>query len=202
MKQLKAYKFKLEPSKIQQELINKTLGCTRLIYNCMLYEKQEKYKNEDKTPAKTEKEYKQIFEFLKEVDSVALQQSRIDLQTAYKNFFSKLKKGEKTSLQYKLKKNPKNSYRTMNINNSIRIQENKIRLPKLGFVKFRKSREVKNQIRLVTITKNILNRYYISILIEEDIKQLPKNDNNLGIDLGLKDFLIDSNGDKVANPKY
>jgi putative transposase len=202
MNKLKAYKFKLNPNQEQEILINKTLGCTRLIYNCMLYEKQEKYKNQDKTKSKTEKQYKEKFPFLKEVDSVALQQSRIDLEKSYKNFFNKIKQKQKTSLKYKSKKNPKNSYRTVNSHNCIEVKDNKIKLPKLGYVPFNKSKEILGKIKSVTISKNILNNYYISILCEVDIRHKPINDNQIGIDLGLKDYLTDSNNNKISNPKY
>ena len=203
---LKAYQFRLIPNKIQQTFINNTIGCVRLIYNCMLYERQELYKltkdKEDKPKYKTEKEYKSEHLFLKEVDSIALQQSRIDLCNAYKNFFTKLKKKQKTSLKYKSKRNPKNSYRTINVNNSIRVENNKIRLPKLGFVNFKKSREISGKIKSVTITKNILNKYYISVLCETEIEYKQSIDETIGIDLGLKDFLIDSDGNQIENPRY
>jgi len=199
----KAYKFKLQPNKNQRILINKTIGCCRLIYNCMLYEKQQSYENEIKNfIPKTEKDYKEEKDFLKEVDSIALQQSRIDLTNAYKNHFRKLKKKEKTSLRYKSKKNVKNSYRTININNSIRTESDRIKIPKLGFVRFKKSREINGDIKSITVSKNILNQYYISILVDEEINKLPESKNNIGIDLGLKDFAICSNGNIVDNPKY
>ena len=204
----KAYKFRLTPNKTQQIFINKTIGCARLIYNCMLYERQEFYKlTKDLTDKptfnyKTEKQYKLEHEFLKEVDSIALQQSRIDMINALKNFFSKLRKKQKTSLKYKSKKNTKNSYRTININNLIKIEDNKIKLPKLGWIKFKKSREVIGNIKSITITRNILNKYYISILCETEIEIKPQIDKVVGIDLGLKDFLIDSDGNKIDNPRY
>ncbi len=91
---LKAFKFKIEPNKQQKVLINKTLGSNRFIYNQMLAEKKLKYKNSDKSKLKTEKEYKEEFTFLKEVDSISLQQSRLDLENAYNIFFKKLKSGE------------------------------------------------------------------------------------------------------------
>jgi len=221
----KAFKFRLVPNQQQKVLINKTLGCCRLLYNQMLEEKQTKHKNKDKSKCKTEKQYKEEFEFLKEVDSISLQQSRIDLKTAYNNYFRKLKSGElqkerakllskaKTPKQkvrafnygnpnFKSKHNPKNSYRTINISNSIRVEENYIKLPKLGFVKFKKSREVTGEIKSATISKNILNRYYISILCKVYIKELPELDTQVGIDLGLKEFCITSNNEFVSNPIY
>lgn len=222
---LKAFKFRLEPNQEQQVLINKTLGCTRFLYNQMLNEKQTKYKSKDDTKLKTEKEYKLEYEWLKEVDSIALQQARIDLKTSYDNFFRLLKSGElqkevakrlaeaKTPKQkekalnygkpnFKSKHNPKNSYRTVNVNNSIRVEENKIKLPKLGFVKFKKSREVLGKIKSVTVSKNILNRYYISVLCETEIQKLPTSNKEIGIDLGLKEFCISSNNEFVSNPRY
>jgi putative transposase len=202
MKQLKAFKFRLEPNNQQKVLINKTLGCCRFIYNQMLSEKQLKHKNSDKSKLKTEKDYKIDFEWLKEVDSIALQQSRLDLKTAYDNFFRKLKAGQPTNLKFKSKHNPKNSYRTINVNNSIRVEDNKIKLPKLGFVKFKKSRKVLGNIKSVTISKNVLGKYYISVLCETEIQKLPVSDNNIGIDLGLKEFCITSNKDFVSNPKF
>jgi putative transposase len=225
MKQLKAFKFRLEPNQQQKVLINKTLGCTRFLYNQMLSEKQTKYQSKDDSKLKTEKEYKFEFEWLKEVDSISLQQARIDLKTAYTNFFRKLKSGElqkerakrlaksKTPKQkakalnygkpnFKSKHNPKNSYRTISINNSIRVEDNKIKLPKLGFVKFKKSREVSGQIKSVTIFRNILDRYYISVLCETEIQKLPTSDKKIGIDLGLKEFCITSNNEFVSNPRF
>src|SRR5271157_1800506 len=141
---LKSYKFRLYPNKIQQQFINKTIGCCRFIYNQMLAEKQENYEiqkqievieNMYNSPHKklefkltTEKEYKKEFEFLKEVDSITLVQSRRDLEQAYQNFFRKIKLKQQTNLKFKSKKNSKNSYRTQYINDNIRIQDNKIRL--------------------------------------------------------------------------
>jgi len=198
----KAFKFRLLPNRTQQILINKNLGCCRFLYNKMLEERQEKYKNEDKTKNKTEKQYKTEFSFLKEVDSVALVQSRVDLDISYKNFFRKIKKKQKTSLKFKSRRNSKNSYRTCNIYNNIRIKDNIIRMPKIGFVKFKKSREITGIIKSITISKNILNRYYVSILCDTEVKKLPEIDKNIGIDLGIKSFFFTSDNTEIKNPKY
>ena len=222
---LKAFKFRIEPNNTQKVLINKTLGSNRFLYNQMLSEKQTKYKSKDKSKLKTEKQYKVEIERLKEVDSISLQQSRIDLKTSYDNFFRKLKSGElqkeivkllaqaKTPKQkvkalnygkpkFKSKHNPKKSYRTVNVNNAIRVEEDKIRIPKLGFIKFKKSREVTGKIKSITVSKNILNRYYISVLCETEIQKLPITDTQIGIDLGLKEFCFTSNNDFVSNPRF
>jgi len=199
---LKAFKFRLAPTQQQKVLISKTLGCCRFLYNQMLAEKQFKYKSNNKSKCKTEKQYKEEFSFLKEVDSISLQQSRIDLRTAYTNHFRKLKQKLQTSLKFKSRRNPKHSYRTINISNSIRVKDNYIKLPKLGFVKLKKSRGVPGKIKSVTISKNILNNYYISILCEVEIDTLSKLDTQVGIDLGIKEFCVTSNNTKVSNPKY
>jgi len=200
----KSFKFRLAPSKEQQTQISKTLGCCRFLYNQILEEKQEKYKTNDKTKCKTEKQYKDKFSFLKEVDSIALQQSRIDLKTSYTNYFRRIKAKQKTSLRFKSKHNPRHSYRTINGNSgtTIRIKGNTIKLPKLGFVKFKKSRKVSGKIKSVTVSKNILGRYYISVLCEVEIETLSKLDTQIGIDLGLKEFCITSNNEFVSNPRY
>ena len=222
---LKAFKFKLKPNDTQRVLINKTFGCNRFLYNQMLEEKQLKYKTKDKSKPKTEKEYKKEFSFLKEVDSVSLQQSRLNLKTSYTNFFRKLKSGEiqkerakllakaKTPKQkakalnygnpkFKSKHNPKKSYKTVNSKNTIRVEDNKIKLPKLGFVKFKKSREISGNIKSVTVSKNILNRYYISVLCEVEIQKISELDTQIGIDLGLKEFCVTSNNEFVSNHRY
>ena len=221
----KAFKFRLIPTQQQKVLISKTLGCCRFFYNQMLEEKQTKYKSKDKTECKTEKQYKEEFQFLKEADSISLQQTRIDLKTSYINFFRKLKSGElqkevvkllkkaKTPKQkvkalnygkpnFKSRHNPKHSYRTVNISNSIRVEDNYIKLPKLGFVKFKKSREVLGKIKSVTVSKNILGKCYISILCETEIETLPRLDTQIGIDLGIKEFCVTSNNEFVSNSKY
>ncbi len=205
---LKSFKFKLKPNKKQEILISKNIGCCRFLYNQMLAERRDKYENKDKTKCKTEKQYKEEFEFLKEADATSLQQTRIDLEQAYKNFFRKIKLQQKVSLRFKSRKNPKQSFRIVNdISNSrstkrIRVKNNYIKIPKIGFVKFKKSREVEGKIKSITVSKNILNQYYVSILCEVEIKKLPKIDKNIGIDLGIKDFCITSDNKKEPNPKY
>ncbi len=203
---LKAFKFKLVPNKEQQIFITKNLGCCRFLYNQMLEEKQTKYKSNDKSNDKskcrTEKQYKEEFEFLKEVESSSLQQVRIDLQTAYTNFFRRIKQKQQTSLKFKSRRNPKHSYRIINNNSNIKIKNNYIKLPKIGFVKFKKSREITGRIKSVTISKNILNNYYISVLCETKIKKLPELDKDVGIDLGIKEFCITSDNYREPNPKY
>jgi putative transposase len=207
----KAYKFRLYPNKKQEILINKTFGCVRFVYNKMLTEREkiyEQYKDNEeelkkqKFPAPTK--YRQEFEWLKEVDSLALWNAQINLRNAYNNYFRNKNIGFP---KFKSKKKSKYSYTTNNINNNIRIKENKIKLPKLGFVNIKIHRQIlDNQlIKSCTISKTPTNKYYISILVEfeQEIKSKEINiDNVLGLDYSQHELYIDSL-DRIANyPKY
>jgi len=205
---LRAYKYRLYPNKKQQELINKTIGCCRFVYNYYLNKKIELYKVEQKSIsynacANDLKYLKKEKEWLKEVDSISLQQSLKDLDVAYQNFFRRIKNGDKQVgfPKFKSKKNPKQSYRTQNVNNNISIDGNKIKLPKLGLVRFVNSRNLNGKIKNCTISKTKTNKYFLSVLVEEEIEELPRNNNAIGIDLGLKDFLVTSDGEIVENPR-
>ena len=206
----KAFKFRLYPNKKQEEQLAKTFGCTRFVYNYYLAKRIELYKLEQKsmnynacsadlTNLKKEKEW------LKEIDKFALQNSLKDLDKAYQNFFREVKKGNKEQgfPKFKSKHNNKHSYRTTFTNNNIEIKNNKIKLPKLGLVKFAKSREIQGRILNCTITKTCSGKYFISICCTNvEIEKYNNNDNIIGIDLGIKDFAICSNGEIIANPKY
>lgn len=205
---LRAYKYRLYPNKKQQELINKTIGCCRFVYNYYLSKKIELYKVEQKSMtynacANDLKLLKKEKEWLKEVDSISLQQSLKDLDVAYQNFFRRIKNGDKQVgfPKFKSKKNPKQSYRTQNVNNNISIDGNKIKLPKLGLVRFVNSRNFNGKIKNCTISKTKTNKYFVSVLVEEGIEELPKNNNAVGFDLGLENFLITSDGEIVENPR-
>ena len=214
MKIYKAYKFRIYPNKEQQELINKTLGCTRFVYNTMLYEKEKLYKENKITKSKKEciKELpflKQTYPWLMEVDSMALANTIFDLENAFKNFYR-----TKNYPKYK-DKYSKNSYRTNYIKNNYKdkIYENikldminkTITLPKLKDIKirgYRKTKEIKGRIINATISKEI-NRYYVSVLYEQEKEEkniIPKT--IVGIDLGVKDLVITSYGEKYENKKY
>jgi putative transposase len=205
---LRAYKYRLYPNKKQQELINKTIGCCRFVYNYYLNKKIELYKVEQKSMsynacANDLKNLKKEKEWLKKVDSISLQQSLKDLDVAYQNFFRRVKNGDKQVgfPKFKSKKNPKQSYRTQNVNNNISIDGNKIKLPKLGLVRFTNSRSFDGKIKNCTISKTKTNKYFVSVLVEEGIEELPKNNNAVGFDLGLENFLITSDGEIVENPR-
>lgn len=209
IRMLKGYKYRIYPNEQQEILINKTFGCCRFVFNHYLNERIESYKLGKKSlnynnNANDLKNLKKEFEWLKEIDSIALQQTLKDLDKAYQNFFRRFKKGEKELgfPKFKSKKNIKRSFRSQYTNGNISIKNNKIKFPKLGLIKYSNSRNFEGKIKSATISKSPTDKYYISILVETNIEQIPIVDNNIGIDLGLKDFAITSNGKIYDNPKF
>ena len=197
---LKAYKYRMYPNNTQQLLINRTFGCVRFLYNKMLNDKKEYYETYQQSFYCTPAQYKKEFEFLKEVDSLALSNTQLNLETAFNNFYTKPKTGFP---KYKSKKNNRQSYKTNNVSNCIRIEHGKLKLPKLGFVKIKQHRLFNGKIKSATISKNPSGKYYVSILVDENIDlTLPENDNAIGIDLGIKSFAITSDGEIFDNPKF
>jgi len=208
----KGYKFRIYPSKEQQILINKTFGCCRLVYNLMLEEKQKYYEaTGEYLGTHSISGYKKEREFLKEVDSLALTSEYRNLNTAYKNFFRN--SNNAGFPKYKSKKYDKKSYTTYNQQGSIRIEGNKIKLPKVGWVKLRKPREVEGEIKGVVVSKSPSGKYYVSLSVEAWCLKYTRNINKyLGMDLGLNDLvtIAQQNGvnrntrihNKIENPKY
>lgn len=199
----KSFKIRIYPNKEQQILIDKTFGSTRYIYNFILNLKQKLYKNFNinlnyNNISKILTELKRHKLWLYEVDAITLQQSLKNLDIAYQKFFSR-------SGYPKFKsKRDKNSYRT-NGKTIVLDQNNcKIKIPKVGWIKFRDRYKFNNLIKIynVTISKNSSGKYFASISAEVNIKIFAKTKKNCGIDLGLKDFCILSNGTKFNNPKF
>ena len=200
----KAYKFRIYPNQEQQELINKTIGCSRFIYNEFLAKaKEDEYKSYTKYSSQLP-QLKKEYEWLKEVDSIALQQSLKDLDRAFKIFFS----GKYNYPKFKSKKSARLSYRTQKFirpsgSTNIEIKDNKIRLPKLSWIKFTKSKEVEGKINNVTVSKSRSGKYYISINVRQVLKTVVNNNQGkLGLDLGIKDFLTTSEGEFISNPRH
>jgi len=200
----KAFKFRLYPNKQQIELINKTFGCVRFVYNYYLAKREEEYKTKGitfnyKDCSADLTKLKQTNTWLKEADKFALQNSLKDLDKAFKNFFE----GRANYPKFKSKKCKYQSYRTTFTNNNIEIKGNKIKLPKLGWVKFVKSMGVEGKILNATISRTPTGKYFVSICCRiEKTTEKSKTNKVIGIDLGVKHFLIDSEGNKISNPKY
>ncbi len=191
----KAFKFRIYPNKTQQILLQKSFGCVRFIYNHFLAKRIEKYK-QDKFSisynqcSKELTNLKQEFEWLRELDKDALQKALKDLDIAYKNFFSRPEVGFP---KFKSKRDNYKSYRTSCTNENIKFLGNKIQLPKLGKIRVRDKR--------IQLEGRILNAT-VSRCTDVQSAVLASTNHNVGIDLGLKEFAITSDGIKYANPKY
>lgn len=203
----KSYKFRLYPDKEQELLIQKTFGCVRFVYNQCLAYKIDKYKTEEISLSKIDVNnyknhaLKSKYEWLKEVDKFALDNAVINLDSAYQKFFREHKGFPK----FKSKKDNHKSYKTNITGSNIEVDfdNRKIKLPKLKWVKARGIRHFDGKIKSATISQTPSGKYYCSVLVEQkDYKLLTKTDCSLGIDLGIKDFAITSDGDKISNPKY
>ena len=199
----KGVKFRIYPNKEQKNLINQTFGCCRLIYNKGLSMRNEAYKNGKKigysqtSTMLTELKKCEDFTFLKEVDSIALQQSLRDLDRGFVNFFQK----RAAHPTFKSKHNRHQSYRTVNQCDNIRIVGKYIKLHKLGFVKIRQTMEV-GKINNVTIEHTPTDKYFAVLNVEFEPQPMPNKGGMIGIDVGIKEFYSDSNGNVVPNPKY
>lgn len=208
-KQHKAFKFRLYPTKEQKELLEKTFGCVRFVYNKMLAERKETYekfkdnketlkKQKFSTPAKHKKE----FPFLKEVDSLALANAQINLQNAYKHFFEEYANFPK----FKSKKD-KQSYTTNMVNDNIKLENGHIKLPKFKKpIKMKQHREIPAdyKIKSCTISKTKTGKYYISILTEYEKEIKPvKAQKVVGLDFAMDGLYVESEQGKKANyPRY
>ncbi|MCL6750071.1 IS200/IS605 family element transposase accessory protein TnpB [Nostoc sp. CCCryo 231-06] len=207
----KAFKVTLIPSHNQEVLINKTIGCARFVYNRFLALRQELYTTEQKTLnynacSQQLTLLKKEIECLKQVDKFALQNSLKNLEIADKNFFADLKKSKNKKgvgfPKFKKKHGCKQSYKTNLTNGNIQVIENRLKLPKLGWVKFHKSQDIAGHVVNVTITRTSSGKYIASILCETELEKYPQVTRNIGLDLGIKSYLVTSDGEVVDNPKY
>ena len=208
----KAYKYRIYPNKEQENLIKKTFGSVRFIYNKMLENRKEIYEQfkDDKEALKKQKyllpaDFKKEFEWLKEVDSLALANAQLNLQTAYKNFFRDKSVGFP---KFKSKHYDKKSYTTNNQGGTIRLIDSKtIRLPKLKDVRIKLHRQLPKDavIKSATISKTPTGKYYISVLVELDADiqpVIPRKETTLGLDYSSKTLYVDSQGNSGDYPKF
>lgn len=202
---LKAYKFRIYPNKKQEEQIIKTFGCVRFVYNAVLEYRESMYKTQGKTLSKFESNnyctrvLKPKYNWLREVDAFALINSVFNLDSAFKKYFK-----EHTGYpKFKSKHNMVKSYTTNLVKENIEIDfdNNKIKLPKLQLIKARVHRKVKGQIKSATVSKVPSGKYFVSVLVETEHKELPHTENKVGVDLGIKSLCAFSDGRKYKNPK-
>ena len=198
----KSFKIRIYPNQEQRILINKIFGSTRYIYNFMLNLRQKLHKNFNislnyYSACKILTEFKKQKPWLYEIDAAALQQCLRDLDAAYINFFNG------SGFPNFKSKRGKNSYRT---NNKLKLDQDnkKIRIPKVGWIKFRDKTNFNclKRIYNITISKTSSGKYFASILAEVDIEAFAKTKKSCGVDLGLKDFCILNNGTKFENPRF
>ena len=196
------YKFRLEPNNDQINLLSRHFGSVRYVYNYFLNQRKEEYLNNKKsltynkqssflTQLKKDKET----EWLKEINSQTLQYSLKCLDSAYKCFFT----GRSKFPKYKSKKN-KNSF---TIPQFVSVKNNKLYIPKFrDGIKILMERKIIGNIRHCNISKTPTGKYFVTILTEQEYQPVSKTNQSVGIDLGIKDFLVLSNGTKIKNHRF
>ena len=200
----KAYKYRIYPTKDQQILINKTFGCCRKVWNLMLSDKIENYRQTKSFGKQTPVMYKEEYSFLKEIDSLALANVQMNLQTAFKNHFDKKRKTNTEFPKFKSKRKSKKAYTTNFVNGNIELLDNSIRLPKIGNVKAVFHRLPKEDYVLKSVTISMIaGKYFASVLFEyeEEVPQ-KKTDKVLGLDYSSSSLYVDSNNHKCGMPHY
>ena len=198
---LKSFKFQLLPTKDQKEKLSQHFGCRRFVWNYFLNRRKEEYLDNKKTlnyydcaneltKVKKQAEYN----WLKEVNSQTLQHTLRDLDTAYNKFFRK-----ETKFPIFKSKHKRQSFR---VPQHISVKKDKIYFPKFKEgIKLNIHREF-GEIRFITISKTSTNKYFVSLTCEVEQNKLKKNKNKIGVDLGIKNFAVCSNGDVFDNPKH
>ena len=198
----KAYKFRIYPNTEQQIILTKTFGCVRFIYNQMLSDKINHYEETKQKLNNTPAQYKSKFPWLKEVDSLALANAQMNLQTAYNSFFRNPKIGFP---KFKSKISNRRSYTTNCVNGNISIDNGFLKLPKVGLVKLKQHRLILSNYKLksVTISQTPSGKYYASVLFEyENQIQEQELHDFLGLDFSMHGLYKDSDGNEPAYPRY
>ena len=202
---LKAYKYRIYPNKEQEIQIAKTFGCCRFVYNQTLAYRKDTYEQEKKSVSRTDcnnycnRELKKTYEWLKEVDKFALTNAIYNMDSAYKKFF----KEHAGYPKFKSKHDNHKSYTTNYTNGNISadFEKCKIKLPKLGNIKAKLHRNFEGKIKSATISQVPSGKYYVSILVETEHIKMANGAGKTGLDLGIKDLCITSDGRRYENPK-
>lgn len=199
----KAYKMRLYPNDEQIIMLEKTFGCVRFIYNKMLGDKITYYKENHKMLHNTPAQYKIEYQFLKTCDSLALANAQLHVESSFKNFFRDPK--HNGFPKFKSKKRSKKTYTTNNQNGTIYIDNGYIRLPKIGKIKVKQHRKLKegSKIKNATVSQNASGEYYISVLVEYDNQVKPHEIKKvIGLDFSMHELYVDSEGIKAEYPRY
>ena len=206
-----SYKFRIYPNIAQVQQIRRTFGCCRFVWNHYLAQRIEAYRETGKSPTRfiqdkdlTSLKKQEETIWLREVDATALQSSLQDLDTAYQNFFRRVKKGAKPGYpKFKSKRNHRQSYKSKCVGTNIKVLEGAVQLPKLGKVKCRISKPVEGRILSATVSQTPGGKYFVALCCTDvDMEPLPSTGAVVGIDMGLKAFAITSDGVEYPNHKY
>ena len=205
----RAYKFRIYPTAAQQRQMARNFGCCRYVFNYFLAQRQEEYKENGKSPTRFQQDkcltaLKQELTWLKEADSTSLQATLQDLDTAYQNFFRRVKQGDKPGYpRFKSKHDRKQSYKSKCVGTNIKALDHAVQLPKLGKVKCCISKEVKGRILSATVSRNPSGKYFVALCCTDvEVEPLPSTRAVVGLDMGLKSFAITSDGVEYPNHKY
>lgn len=205
----RSYKFRIYPTQEQENIIQRTFGCCRFVYNHFLSKRIKAFRERGETInyydcSKALTQMKKDSEWLKEVDATALQSSLRDLDTAFQNFFRGVKCGQHIGYpKFKSKRNRRRSYKSKRVGENIAVVGNKVKLPKLGFVKCAVSKEVRGRILSATVSQVPSGKYFVSInCADVEIEPLPKTGAVVGVDLGIKALATTSDGVTYPNNKY
>lgn len=204
------YKYRLYPTKEQEHLIRKTFGCVRWTYNHYLAARSEAWKERKESMCYNAcsadlTKLKPMFPWLKEVDATALQSALRNLDAAFKNFFERVKKGQKPYgyPQFKKKYSGHKSYTSKLVGKNIAVVGNRVKLPKLGYVEAAISRPISGRILSATVSQVPSGKYFVSILCTDvEINEIPHTGAVVGVDLGIKDLAITSDSEKIPNNKH
>ena len=204
-----SYRFRIYPTSAQENLIQRTFGCCRFIWNYYLAKRKDLYAQNGTTMnynacSRDMTKLKKSLAWLKEVDATALQSSLRDLDIAYQNFFRRVKQGQKPGYpKFKSKHDHRKSYKSKCVGTNIRVLDKAVQLPKLGMVKCRISKEVKGRILSATVSQNPSGKYFVSLCCTDvEIETRSLTGAVVGLDMGLKAFAITSDGIEYPNHKH
>lgn len=198
-----AYKYRIYPNMQQQQLIQRMFGCCRFVYNYFLGAWNESYSATGKglsyhACATQLPILKAQHEWLKEVDSIALQSAARHAADSFDRFLKK----QNQAPRFKSRKHPVQSYTTKFTNENIAIEGHRLKLPKLGWIRFANSRKLEGRILSATVRQNASGKFFVSLICEVEKTLLPQVNAHIGIDLGIKEYAVCSNGEHIANPRF
>lgn len=198
-----AYKYRIYPKPEQKQLIRPMFGCCRFVFNYFLDTWNQSYAETGKglsyqACAEQLPLLKAQYKWLKELDSIALQSTARHVADSFDRFLKK----QNQVPRFKSRKHPIQSYTTKFTNGNIAVECSRLKLPKLGWMRFANSRKLEGRILSATVRQNASRKFFVSLVCEVEKNPLPQVDAHIGIDLGLKEYAVCSNGERYANPRF